>query len=602
MAYTRLDTGYTDGKVWDEKAVKRIDDAFEELHTTLSELDTSVSDINEYINESFIEEFIVNNSDYSIVGFCRPAGTFGTNTGYHRTDYIDISQYISLKIHSFPSATVSPVVWFDNSMTYLSGVTLDADAEGDFEYEVPDGAAYAIFSTRDKATYKSVYGKRKLAFNESIVSQTIANSADYTIEGFCRPAGTFGTNSSYRRTDYIDISNCLSVSVNWYANGSTVSPVVWFDESLVYVDGASVEDAAEQNSGVFTKPAGAVYAVFSTMYKGTYDARGSVIETVEISGGESNSTISFEGVEIATQDNYSIQGFNRPAGTFSTNAGYYRTDYINIANCTELTVHCYAGSTSVAPVVYYDENKTYISGVTAASTEEGDCTCIVPPNARYAIFSTKAGYSYLQVIAKKELAVSDYLLELRNSTNYRVYISPDGSDDNDGLTVETPVATYERVKELLDPKGELVFMDGDYENFQMYLSDFSKISTVSNKARLIYYKNKFTEGTLVSGNTRVYSVPLSKACSGFLWQHDIPDEATAILPTEKHPLQRGRAYRLTSTRIYPVSSFDTTSTTTEEFISTIESTTDKYLYYYDSTNAVLYYSAPNSDFVTHSSF
>ena len=91
MAYERLDTKYKDGRVWDGAAVSRIDDAIEALDGVMATLNASVSNINEYIDESFIEEFIVNNSDYSIVGFCRPAGTFGTNTGYHRTDYIDIS-------------------------------------------------------------------------------------------------------------------------------------------------------------------------------------------------------------------------------------------------------------------------------------------------------------------------------------------------------------------------------------------------------------------------------------------------------------------------------------------------------------------------------
>lgn len=43
MAYTRLDTEYVDGKVWDEKAVKKIDDSFEYLYGLIKELQERIA-------------------------------------------------------------------------------------------------------------------------------------------------------------------------------------------------------------------------------------------------------------------------------------------------------------------------------------------------------------------------------------------------------------------------------------------------------------------------------------------------------------------------------------------------------------------------------
>ena len=77
------------------------------------------------------------------------------------------------------------------------------------------------------------------------------------------------------------------------------------------------------------------------------------------------------GVILATWNDYSIEGFVRPAGTISTSAGYKRTDYIDISqyNFNKIKAYTNPESVSVSPIVFFNAEKIYISGLTAEERE-----------------------------------------------------------------------------------------------------------------------------------------------------------------------------------------------------------------------------------------
>lgn len=591
MAYERLDTKYTNGQVWDGAAVTRIDDAIEALDGAVEALDNQVN--------ITVDSQVANSSDYSISGFMRPAGTEGTSSSYCRTDYIDIENFIEITVHCKPLATsVSPVVWYDSEKNYISGETAIEVTEQDLTYVVPDNAAYAIFSTGTLSTCQAT-GIRKLTKFEDLQTNTIATTNSYINTGFVRPAGTFSTGTSgYSYTDYIDISGYINLTINFYTTTVSVSPVVWFDANKNYISGETADSGDGQMCLEYSVPSSAVYAVFSTRSTGTYNVAGTKIVSINNNSSDVKSTVNLTDT-IATSSDYVNTGFVRPAGTIGTSSGYSYTNFVDISAYHTITVHCKPSTTSVSPAVWYDASQTYISGETASVTTESDFVYTIPSNAVYARFSS-ATLDTKSVIGEKEVDVADVVLELKDKIEVgKVYISPTGSDDNDGLTSSTPLATISAVKNILDAKGELVFMEGEYENLAYDLSSFAKVST-TGEAKLVYYKEKIASATLVDGYTRVYQAPITTTShSGYLWQHNVNDEATAILAEERHPLQRNRTHRLRSTRIYLASKFDTTSTTVAEFCTTIESTTDKYMYYIDSANAIVYFSAPNADFATY---
>lgn len=307
--------------------------------------------------------------------------------------------------------------------------------------------------------------------------------------------------------------------------------------------------------------------------------------------------------QIAIDTDFNISGFCRPSHgasssgeLFGDNDKYLRTNYINISNYNILRVTVRPATNSVSPCVFFreDNEESYISGITPAQDQlvKTEFEIEVPEDAVYAIFSSRIDTSFSYSVVGIRLVPAEEI----ETTQPVCYISPTGSDENSGKTSKDPILTLTRASKLLKSCGELIFMEGDYENLDYDLSSFSKVSTMGD-VRLIYYSQKLSEATLVGGYQRVYSVPCSDTLSGYLWQLNIPDANTAILAEEYHPLQRKRQFRLEHTRIYPVTKFDTVSTDLAGYLATLESTTNKQMYYSDGTNC--YFTAANSDFLTN---
>ena len=177
----------------------------------------------------------------------------------------------------------------------------------------------------------------------------------------------------------------------------------------------------------------------------------------------------------------------------------------------------------------------------------------------------------------------------------RIYISPTGSDNNDGRSIDTPIATTAKARQLLSAEGELVFLAGDYENLELDLSAFARISA-EGEARLLYPRVKISEATAYSGRVFCANIPSSlKTYTTNIWQQDVPDVNTEIKSEERLPIQKGRTHRLLNTRIYNVLDFDNTSTDLGGYLATMESS-ELYMYYLDAANQKMYFSSPSSDF------
>ena len=186
-------------------------------------------------------------------------------------------------------------------------------------------------------------------------------------------------------------------------------------------------------------------------------------------------------------------------------------------------------------------------------------------------------------------------LTLTVGRHSKIYISPDGSDENDGCSAETPIATIAKAKEILSADGELIFLDGDYENLDLDLSAFAVLSAAGSNARLLYPKVKITEVTSVSGKISCADIPSSvKSFTANIWQQDVPDANTEIQASEKFPIQKGKTHRLENTRIYNVQDYDKTSTDLSGYLETMEAS-DMYMYYLDAANLKLYFTSPSNN-------
>lgn len=96
----------------------------------------------------------------------------------------------------------------------------------------------------------------------------IAEKADYSINGFCRPTnGTFGgtTETSYKRTDYIDITAYSALYAYCQPRAASVSPISFFTADKTWISGITPGGTLteQQEFAVETIPENAVYAIFS---------------------------------------------------------------------------------------------------------------------------------------------------------------------------------------------------------------------------------------------------------------------------------------------------------------------------------------------------
>ena len=182
-------------------------------------------------------------------------------------------------------------------------------------------------------------------------------------------------------------------------------------------------------------------------------------------------------------------------------------------------------------------------------------------------------------------------------TGRTAYVSADGSDNNDG-SAASPLATFNAA---LQMGADCILVGEGIYNQTIDLSLVSgnrlKIATATYKDVVIIKAPNHTildngSETLVSGTTKVYQVNTTSALLNnyhkWIYQEGVADATTLITNAERHPLQRGKEYRLESTRITLCD-----ATSVQDAITEIESA-DTYKYFHDSTNGVLYFSRPQT--------
>ena len=278
-------------------------------------------------------------------------------------------------------------------------------------------------------------------------------------------------------------------------------------------------------------------------------------------------------------------GLMRSNGTISTSASYLHTQPVPVEEVEKLYLYnkiVAETATSFFPIVVWLDANGGVVGYEDCVAGESDYELIPPKGAQTAVFNT------LKTFAQQTEKIVCHA-DIVSSEPYRsrIYISTVGSDDNDGLTQDTPVKTLRKANMRLAPDGELVMLAGDYYDLPLDLSNYGRL-TGSGRVRLIS-GYRVSAATAMSGYTRVLSATIDKPpVSGtYLWQHDVADAATAIAPDEVHPVQEGATHRLPSTRIYPAAS-----------IAEIEASADVLKWYVSGTT--LYFSiAAGTDLATH---
>ncbi|MBG9991605.1 hypothetical protein [Pseudoalteromonas sp. NZS37] len=137
-----------------------------------------------------------------------------------------------------------------------------------------------------------------------------------------------------------------------------------------------------------------------------------------------------------------------------------------------------------------------------------------------------------------------------------VYVSPLGDDSASG-SIDEPFKTGARASQELSGGGVITLLAGEHTNFTVPLGSI-KGSLLINKPAMvdarIVQKDGLIEGewSKQTGFENIWYVQASSYSGRFIWEHEIPQHP--VEESERHPLQRGRSYRLPSFRLYKVTS------------------------------------------------
>lgn len=180
------------------------------------------------------------------------------------------------------------------------------------------------------------------------------------------------------------------------------------------------------------------------------------------------------------------------------------------------------------------------------------------------------------------------------------YVSANGDDANSGLTSSDPKATVDSA--IKAGADTICMMPGVYKqtiDLANCVSGLLNIFPYTTDSKVVFYgpnsliANSASE---VSGHSGVFSVPTTKAFNAnriWIFQDNVPDESTVITAEERMSLQLGLRTRCGDTKIVACSS-DNVS----DAIAEIEGASD-YRFYYDSENAILYFSCPETVSASH---
>jgi len=225
---------------------------------------------------------IITSSSFPNPGRYLANGTL-SQTGWHHTDQIPIGpgEVVKTKLYqgTTPSTTTPAIIFYDSNGGVVSYVLADGGGIHTQDYTTPANTASFRVQTLGTAEEmaqcyysldRSFVGTNVLDKRLEIVEQNLNSVASlfdsklFTITGFIGGTGSVKTNNGYKRTDYLDASNIISVSIYMAISAyQSLAAVAWFDANKAFI---SCEKMSDANPAIVTskRPDNARYVVLST--------------------------------------------------------------------------------------------------------------------------------------------------------------------------------------------------------------------------------------------------------------------------------------------------------------------------------------------------
>ena len=158
----------------------------------------------------------------------------------------------------------------------------------------------------------------------------------------------------------------------------------------------------------------------------------------------------------------------------STSIGMQITNYVDISMYSKINYKriCVTASSTTTGIAFYDENKTYISGIPALTSQSergyADATAYVPDNARYVRFTLQPdsyGDFTLSGVSKIKTMPNNYHTEcdLERGTFYI-----DSGTTGNGYNPNSPYRRTDKMIEVGEASVSIVFDDEDVSSISAY--------------------------------------------------------------------------------------------------------------------------------------
>lgn len=310
-----------------------------------------------------------------------------------------------------------------------------------------------------------------------------------------------------------------------------------------------------------------------------------------------NLNISLDGVGIIYGSNKSI-GQTYTGATDGSTSGIYNTTPFDISPFSSITLTSNATGNR-AIILTNDDNKIVALGQWGnGSSWTFNVLSLGAKNLWVCINNSNTNLSAVGEVKIKGLVERVEDLESITSAKSVVYVSENGSDDNEG-TGGSPLAS---INAALSMGAEVVYIDG-IVNGQIDLSlckgrELRILKKTNGNISILHDSDAviINNGTETLESGKVYKKVLSGNISTavkWIYQEFIDDVSTIIDAADRMPLQRGRVYRCKHTRITK-----TTAATVSAAISEIQGA-DDYRWFFDTSTKTLYFSRPQASSQSH---
>lgn len=323
-------------------------------------------------------------------------------------------------------------------------------------------------------------------------------------------------------------------------------------------------------------------------------------------------------IELKSYDSTAIQAWDRSywlndSNKFQSSGSAYGR-YFSLVNYRSKTLTIKAGSVAAkyaliqaVPAIGDARYHQDYSGKKSINAN-GSVSLVVPDDANYLYVEGASSASNISVPSKitftgtVQSSVEDVYGDVQKAVGIpAIHVNEaTGSNDNDGLTAATAVATLSKALSMQGVDARIILHGNTTQRLSISGKRRVVVTNAPGEKATITRGHHITEATL-DEETNIYSYDMAEVAAQtfdkgtslaayWIYQDGVDDQSTLISDAERHPVHRGKTCRCDSTKMTRYTSMEGLQGDTSGVPA----------YYYDTTNKVLYFKiATGSDLATN---